>query len=73
MIPNPKYKGEWAPRKITNKNYFVDEHPNRFAPVGGLGFELLDPDGRRLRISAEVARNPDTNQVSWRRTSARPT
>ena len=33
-------------------------------PGGGMGFELLDPDGRRLRISAEVARNPDTEDAT---------
>lgn len=29
-------------------------------PGGGYGFMLLDPDGRRLRISADVARHADT-------------
>ncbi len=27
MIDNPAYKGEWAPRKIPNPNYFEDLTP----------------------------------------------
>jgi hypothetical protein len=27
MIDNPAYKGEWAPRKISNPNYFEDLTP----------------------------------------------
>ena len=27
MIDNPEYKGEWAPRKIPNPNYFEDLTP----------------------------------------------
>ena len=31
MIDNPDYKGEWAPRKIANPDYFED-----FTPVKSL-------------------------------------
>ena len=44
LIPNPAYKGEWAPRKIANPNWFEDLHPNKFAPIGGIGFELWTMD-----------------------------
>ena len=46
LIDNPAYKGEWQPRKIENPAFFVDDHPNRFTPVTGVGFELwsLDDD-----------------------------
>lgn len=27
MIDNPAYKGEWAPRKIANPDYFEDLTP----------------------------------------------
>jgi len=27
MIDNPEYKGEWAPRKISNPGYFEDNDP----------------------------------------------
>jgi hypothetical protein len=27
MIDNPAYKGEWAPRKIPNPDFFEDLHP----------------------------------------------
>ena len=27
MIDNPEYKGEWAPRKIPNPDYFEDLAP----------------------------------------------
>lgn len=27
MIDNPAYKGEWAPRKISNPDYFEDLTP----------------------------------------------
>lgn len=46
IIKNPAYKGEWKPRQIDNPAFFVDDHPNRFTPVAGVGFELwsLDAD-----------------------------
>ena len=44
MIKNPAYKGEWAPRKIPNKDWFEDKQPNKFASVGGVGFELWTMD-----------------------------
>jgi catechol 2,3-dioxygenase-like lactoylglutathione lyase family enzyme len=33
-------------------------------PGGGIGFTLLDPEGRRLTISAEVARHADTADLT---------
>ena len=45
MIDNPDYKGPWAPRKIENKNYFVDEHPHNVYPISAVGFELLTTSG----------------------------
>ena len=44
LIPNPAYKGEWAPRKIANPEYFEDKQPNKFLPIGGIGFELWTMD-----------------------------
>ena len=44
LIPNPAYKGEWAPRKIENPEYFEDKQPNKFLPIGGIGFELWTMD-----------------------------
>lgn len=44
LIDNPAYKGPWTPRKIANPNYFVDEHPADFTPLGGVGFELWTMD-----------------------------
>ena len=35
-------------------------------PGGGYGFTLLDPDGRRLCISADVARHADTSDETGR-------
>ena len=29
MVDNPAYKGEWAPRKIANPDYFEDLTPVR--------------------------------------------
>ena len=41
MIDNPEYKGEWAPRKIPNPNYFEDLTPAKsLIPIGGVGIEL---------------------------------
>ena len=41
MIDNPAYKGEWAPRKISNPNYFEDVNPVKsLVPIGGVGIEL---------------------------------
>ena len=41
MIDNPAYKGEWAPRKIPNPNYFEDSTPVKsLVPIGGVGIEL---------------------------------
>ena len=41
MIDNPAYKGEWAPRKIANPNYFEDSNPVKsLIPIGGVGIEL---------------------------------
>ena len=40
LIDNPAYKGEWAPRKIANPNYFEDLKPSNFAKIGAVGFEL---------------------------------
>ncbi len=41
MIDNPEYKGEWAPRKIPNPNYFEDLNPVKsLIPIGGVGIEL---------------------------------
>lgn len=58
MIANPKYKGEWAPRKIANKDYFEDAHPNRFAPIGGVGFELWTMDDGILFDNIFIGRDP---------------
>lgn len=33
MIPNPEYKGVWAPRKIANPDYFEDAHPSKFTKI----------------------------------------
>ena len=41
MIDNPEYKGEWAPRKIPNPNFFEDLNPVKsLKPIGGVGIEL---------------------------------
>lgn len=41
MIDNPEYKGEWAPRKIPNPDYFEDLNPVKsLKPIGGVGIEL---------------------------------
>ncbi len=40
MIPNPEYKGAWAPRQIDNPAFFEDLHPSLFTPLSGIGFEL---------------------------------
>ncbi len=41
MIDNPVYKGEWAPQKIANPNYFEDNTPVKsLIPIGGVGVEL---------------------------------
>ena len=32
MIDNPAYKGEWAPRKIANPNFFIRE-PSPFQAI----------------------------------------
>lgn len=40
MVDNPAYKGVWAPRKISNPNYFEDKMPSNFEPMAGIGFEL---------------------------------
>lgn len=39
-IPNPDYKGPWAPRKIANPAFFEDLHPSDFTKIGGVGIEL---------------------------------
>lgn len=44
LIDNPEYKGVWAPRQVPNPDYFEDAHPNKFAPIGGVGFELWTMD-----------------------------
>lgn len=44
MIDNPAYKGPWAPRKIANPNYFVDDKPASFTPLGGIGYEIWTMD-----------------------------
>jgi len=42
-------------QQVTNKGADVFGPPDAVDdPFGGYGFELLDPDGRRLRISADV-------------------
>jgi len=41
MIDNPEYKGEWAPRKIANPNFFEDLTPVKsLSKIGGVGIEL---------------------------------
>ena len=41
MIDNPEYKGEWAPRKIANPDYFEDNTPLKsLNKIGGIGIEL---------------------------------
>lgn len=40
MIDNPAYKGEWAPRKIANVDYFEDKSPADFTKIMGMGIEL---------------------------------
>jgi hypothetical protein len=41
MIDNPAYKGEWAPRKITNPAFFEDKTPTKsLNKIGGVGIEL---------------------------------
>jgi len=39
-IDNPAYKGVWAPRKIANPDYFEDDTPSNFEPIGAIGFEI---------------------------------
>jgi calnexin len=39
-IPNPEYKGIWAPRKIANPQFFEDSSPADFTKIGGIGIEL---------------------------------
>jgi len=41
MIDNPAYIGEWAPRKITNPDFFEDLDPVKsLEKIGGIGIEL---------------------------------
>lgn len=41
MIDNPAYKGEWAPRKIPNPDFYEDLTPVKsLAKIGGIGIEL---------------------------------
>jgi len=41
MIDNPDYKGEWAPRKVSNPNFFEDNDPvQNLEKIGGVGIEL---------------------------------
>jgi calnexin len=39
-IDNPAFKGIWEPKKIPNPDYFNDEHPANFEPIGAIGFEI---------------------------------
>merc|ERR1712000_126170 len=41
MIPNPDFKGVWAPRQIPNPAYFRDGAPAKsIAPIGALAVEV---------------------------------
>jgi calnexin len=40
-IDHPGYKGPWAPRKIANPDYFVDEKPSAFEPIGAVSFTSI--------------------------------
>jgi hypothetical protein len=44
MIDNPEYKGEWAPRKIDNPDYFEDLNPVKsLKPIVSLYDNTFDP------------------------------
>jgi calreticulin family protein len=40
MIENEKYVGPWSPRKIPNPDYWEDNSPYKFTPIGALSFEI---------------------------------
>ncbi|WFD36188.1 hypothetical protein MCUN1_003065 [Malassezia cuniculi] len=65
LIDNPAYKGEWAPRKIRNPAFFVDNHPNRFTPIAGVGFELWSLDADILFDNVYVGHSiKDANKLA---------
>ena len=41
MIPNPNYKGEWAPRMIPNPAYFKDNGFGVFEDIAYVGIEVF--------------------------------
>ena len=47
MIPNPAFKGKWAPRKIPNPEFYEDLHPFvNLAPIdAGMASLSLPKEG----------------------------
>lgn len=58
LIDNPDYKGVWAPRKIANPNFFEDNSPADFNPIGGVGFELWTMDEDILFDNIYIGHDP---------------
>jgi calnexin len=50
MIDNPLYKGVWAPRKIPNPNFFVDNEPHRMQPMVSYAHTLLSIISSRSHV-----------------------